>query len=64
MIGLEGAALEAHEAEEAARFRLLLKLDVASFLDMNSEGRFCFFLHEDDLRDGRFAPIRVVYQQT
>lgn len=64
MIGLEGAALESHEVKQAARFRLLLELDVPSFLDMDAEGRFYFFLHQDDLRAGRFAPVRVVYQQT
>lgn len=63
-IGLEGDALKAHEAEHALAFQLLLELDVASFLGMNAEGRFYFFLHQDDLAARNFNAVIVIYQQT
>ena len=64
MIGLEGEARSAHDAEQALQFRLLLELDIQSFLDMNTEGRFYFFLHEGDLAARNFDAVIVVYQQT
>ncbi|MEN8952696.1 DUF1963 domain-containing protein [Planktotalea arctica] len=64
MIGLEGAALDANDAEQALKFRLLLQLNVESFLNMNAEGHFYFFLHEDDLAARNFDAVIVIYQQT
>lgn len=64
MIGGEGPAVSAEEAEQALKFQLLLQLDVASFLDADAEGHFYFFLHEDDLAARNFDAVIVIYQQT
>ena len=64
MIGAEGTTVSPEEAEQALKFQLLLQLDVASFLNMNAEGHFYFFLHEDDLAARNFDAVIVIYQQT
>ncbi len=62
--GLDGEQLKAYLVEQSKAYKLLLQLDVASFLDMNSEGVFYIFLHQDDLQAREFSKAVVIYQQT
>lgn len=62
--GLTGDAFEAYLAKEALNYVMLLQLDAASFLDINTEGTFYFFLHREDLKTRQFDEIFVIYQQT
>ena len=54
----------AYMTAQASEYVLLLQLDVASFIDMSTEGTTYILLHRDDLAARRFENAIAIYQQT